>query len=116
MPMHQLQASITVLYQSRTALDPVAIIAIEHTANFTHLRAVNMAANDTLVTSAKRFGSDGFLKISHVIQRLLYLAFEVRRQGPIRQARPCSQAIEITVELERKLVKVVTEMASHFAH
>ena len=82
--MYQLQASITVLYQSRTALDPVAIVAIEHTANFTHLRAVNMAANDTLVPSAKRFGSDGFLKISHVVQRLLYLAFEVRRQGPIR--------------------------------
>ena len=68
MPMHQLQASITVLYQSRTALDPVTIIAIEHAANFTHLRAVNMAANDTLVPSAKRLGSHGFLKISHVIR------------------------------------------------
>ena len=82
--MYQLQASITVLYQSRTALDPVTIIAIEHPPNFAHLRAVNMAANDTLVPSAKRLGSHGFLKIGHVVQRLLYLAFEVRRQGPIR--------------------------------
>jgi len=50
-PVDDLEAAVGVLHQRRQALDPVAVVAIQHAVDGTDLGVVDVATNDTVHTA-----------------------------------------------------------------
>ncbi|MNT87233.1 hypothetical protein D3C72_2276210 [compost metagenome] len=66
-----------------------------------------MATDHAVMATPPGLGGHGHFKIRNVVERLFYLALEVSRQRPIRQANACAQCVEVAVELEGELIQVV---------
>src|SRR5262245_49022318 len=76
LPVQDRELALLALHQSRQALDPVAIVAIEDTADRAELRLVDVPAHDTVDTAAARFLGERDLEISDVAHRVLHLVLQ----------------------------------------
>ena len=102
------------LYQSAQALDPIAIVAIQHAINFPHFGTVNMAANHTVVTAVAGLMGQRHFEIRDEVDRHLDLVLEVGRQGPVGKAQAFADQVEIVVHAQSQLVGVVAQISQPF--
>ncbi len=87
-----------VLHQRRQALDPVAVVAVQHAVDVAHLGVVDVAADDALHAAPARLARDRDFEVADVADRALDLELEVLRQAPVRQAEPGAQRVERAVQ------------------
>ncbi len=98
------------LDQRRQALDPVAVVAVQHTFDLADLGVVDVAADHALHAAPSSFTGHRGLEVADVAHRPLDLELEVARQAPVRQAQPRAQRIEGAVDLQRELVGRIAEV------
>src|SRR6267154_3404047 len=78
-PVDQLQSSIKMLDESRAALYPIAVVAVQNTVYFAQLRVMNVAANDTVQSTAERLVHHGIGKGADILHCVFHPLFEIGR-------------------------------------
>ena len=110
LPEHQFQPPVVVLDQRAAAFDPVAVVAVQRAVDVADFGVVDVAAHHAVIAAPARLGGHGAFKVADVVHRLLHLVLQVARQRPVRQAQARAKAVEVAVELEHHLVRVVAHI------
>ena len=71
---------------------------------------MDVAANHTVVAAVPRLIRQCHLKIGDEIHRHLDLVFEVSRQRPIGKTHALADQIEVAVDAQRQLVRVIAQI------
>mmetsp|Transcript_38676 Transcript_38676/g.69599 ORF Transcript_38676/g.69599 Transcript_38676/m.69599 type:complete len:258 (+) Transcript_38676:1729-2502(+) len=96
------------LHQRGQALDPVAIVAIEHAIDFADLGVMDVATDDAVRAALLGLASDGVFEFVDVTDGPFDLVLEVTRKAPVRQAELGADVVEPAVDLECEFVGQVT--------
>ena len=102
------------LDQGRAALYPIAIVAIKHTIDGANFCAVNMTAHHALVATFFRLMGHSVFKVGDEVQCLLHFAFQIGRQGPIRQTHMAAQTVEMPVQAQGQFIQGVAQVGQPF--
>ena len=71
--MQDFEPTVAMLDQRRAALDPVAVVAVEHAVDVADLGVVDMAADDAVDVARARLGGDRVGVIADELDRVLDL-------------------------------------------
>ena len=94
LPGHQAQFTVRIFHQRRQALDPVAVVAIDDTADVADLGLVDVAADDAIQALLLGLVSERVFEGGDVVPRILDLGFQVLRKRPVRQPGTRAPAVE----------------------
>lgn len=79
-PFQYLKAAVMSFHQRGTGLDPIAVIAIQHTAVHGDLRVVDVAADHTMDIAFQGLTGHGLLVVADKLGGILDLVFDVCSQ------------------------------------
>src|ERR1700675_2764263 len=79
------------------AVDPVAVIAVEHAADVGHLGPMDMAADDAVQAAPTRGVRGSRLEAVHVAHRIADATLEVSGQRPVAVTKTMPQRVECAV-------------------
>ena len=102
-PMHNLQPPIMVFHQCRAALNPVAIVAIQHPVDVADFSAVDVAADHAVVPCTLRRARHRFLEIVHVHHGFFHLGFQVGQ--PLRALDDAVKLVAVNHPHQLTMVK-----------
>src|SRR6202021_1995730 len=99
-PGDDLQPSVEMLDKGRTALDPIAIVAIEDAAQVADFGMVDVATNDAVEAAFARLVGQRFSARPDILHSVLHLQLQVSRKRPVLIAEHATQYVEIAVDGE----------------
>src|SRR6202007_1259040 len=97
-PGQDLEPAIEMLHQRGTALDPIAVVAIQHAADVAYFGMMNMAADDPVHAAGACFRGDRVGEIADELHRVLDLEFEIGGERPIGIAETAAHKVEPAIE------------------
>ena len=97
-------------HQRGATLHPVAVVAIERAVYCSHLGVVDMAANDTVDLALTSGARDRVLELTDELHRFLDLQLEEGGQRPVWEAEAATNAVEPSVQGQRRCVGLITQM------
>ena len=98
------------LDQRRQALDPVAVVRVQHAVDVAQFGVVDVAADHALQPTLACLARHRGLEVADVAHRALHLQLQIFRQAPVRQPHARAQRVQVSVELQRELVQRVAEV------
>ena len=115
-PVHQCQLSIPVLNQRHLAFNPIAVIAIQRPIDRPHFRAMNMVADDTVMSTPTGFPGYCYFKIVDVIQRRFHFVLKIGGKGQKDKPKRPRKLFKCRLSLSVNSYKLSPKYASHLAH
>ena len=100
-PVYDAQAAVEILDQGGAALDPIAVVAIEHAVDGADLGVMDVAAHHAVDAAAARFARHRMLVVVDELYGVLDLVLEVGRQRPVGQAELAAAPVVGRVDAER---------------
>ena len=106
------------LDERRTTFDPVAVVAVENAVDTTDLRTVDVAADDSVDTTATCFRDHCVLVVADVLDGVLDFVLQIRGERPVGEAEPAADHVEPQIGREREVVGAVADerQPSHLAY
>src|SRR5680860_1474479 len=108
-PTDNLEDPLLGLGDGRAAFNPVAGVDVDHVADLTHGRVMDVTADHALRAVAAGLLRQSRFKLTDIVHRAFDLVLQIGRQGPIGHAEPAAHHVEMHVEPERHRVAPVPE-------
>src|SRR5260221_1264967 len=105
LPVDDPEFAAVELHQRGEALDPIAVVAVEDSADVADLGLVDVAAHHAVEAAAARLLRERRLEVADVADRVLHALLEELRERPAGQAQLRARAVEPPVQLEREHVE-----------
>jgi hypothetical protein len=96
--MQELEAAVAMLGQRRAALDPVAVVAVQHVVHHAHLRAVDVAADQAVDPLLACRPGDRVLEVADVLHGILDPVLEEGSQRPVAVAEYPAECVQVAVQ------------------
>ncbi|ABA51161.1 hypothetical protein BURPS1710b_1413 [Burkholderia pseudomallei 1710b] len=113
-PVDDLQLALHRLDERGQALDPVAVVAVQHAVDVADLGLVDVAADDAVAAAAARFVGHHCFERRNEVHGVLHLVLQVLRQRPVLEAEAAPDPVEPAVEHEDQRVQRVAEIGEPF--
>src|SRR5262245_58967528 len=108
-PAQEREAAAEIFGQRGAALDPVAVVAIEHAVDVGDLSAMNVPADGAVETPSSRLQRERALEVRDVRDSVLHLVLEIGGDGPVREAKLLSEKVDVAIQAQRDRVGAIAE-------
>src|SRR5215831_8347873 len=108
-PIDDLEPAVEMFDEGGAALDPIAVVAVEHAADLFDVGLMDVPADDAIDAALPCFVDNGVGKVAHELDRVLDARLQIGGERPIRIAEAAADDIEIVVEPEAERIGPVAQ-------
>jgi hypothetical protein len=101
----QVDVAFEILRQCGATLHPVAAVQILETLNRPNFRSVNVTANNPFDPGLSGHTHHGFFILGDVSNSSLGLKLQVGGDGPVPEAQPSTESVQMQVEFQNPVIK-----------